>query len=167
MFCPRCGQKPASNTVRFCASCGLRLESVAHLVANEGVVPIPSAAEPTIPTMKKQEMRRGAKVLFSSFISFPLFAALCAVADSPAPILVPLTLFIAGICWLLYARWFCDDKVYAPKKALPTESHVQPVYFPPPQAHPVSQLPPPPVKTAEIEPPHSVIEHTTRQLMKE
>ena len=165
MFCPRCGQQPASHAVRFCASCGLRLDGVAHLIANDGFLPAPSAADPAVPTLKKRELRRGAKVLFSSFISLPLFAALSAFADSPVPILVPLTLFIAGICWLLYARWFCDDKVYAPKKALPTESHPQPVYFPPAQAHPVSQLPPP--KTTEIEPPHSVIEHTTRQLVKE
>ncbi len=167
MFCPRCGQKPASPVVRFCASCGLRLDSVAHLIANDGFLPAPSTEDPAIPTLKKREMRRGAKLLFSSFILLPLFAALCAIPDNPVPLLVPITLFIAGICWLLYARWFCDDKVPTPKKALSTEAYPQPVYFPPTQAHPVSQLPPPPVKTAEIELPHSVIEHTTRQLMKE
>jgi hypothetical protein len=67
---------------------------------------------------------------------------------------------------MLYARWFCDDKVTAPKKVLPPELYPQPIYHPPVQAHPVSQLAPP-SKTAEIDPPHSVIEHTTRQLVKE
>lgn len=165
MFCPRCGQKPASNAMRFCASCGLRLDGVAHLIANDGF--LPAVEEPALPSMKKRELRRGAKILFSSFISLPLFAALCAIPENPAPLIVPITLFIAGICWLLYARLFCDDKVQVPKKVQPPEAYSQPVYFPPPQAHPVSQLPPPPIKTAEIEPPHSIIEHTTRQLMKE
>ena len=164
MFCPRCGQKPAANAVRFCASCGLRLEGVAHLIANDGFLPAQTAQAPAGPTLKQREMRKGAKLLISSFISFPLFAALCAIPDNPVPLLVPITLFIAGICWMLYARLFCDERPSAPIKVLLTETYAQPVYFPPTQA---SQLPPPSIKTAEIEPPHSVIEHTTRQLVKE
>ncbi len=164
MFCPRCGQKPASNAVRFCASCGMRLDGVAHLVANEGILPTQTAPVPATPTLKQREMRKGAKILISSFISFPLFAALCAIPENLAPLIVPITLFIAGVCWMLYARLFCEDRPTITQKVLPTETYAQPVYFPPAQA---SQLPPPPVKTAEIEPPHSVIEHTTRQLIKE
>jgi hypothetical protein len=129
MFCPRCGQKLASNAVRFCANCGLRLEAVTYLLANDGHLPGPMTPEPAVPS------------------------------------LVPATLFVTGICWLLYARWFCDDKTPAPKKALP-ESLSQSVYSPFAQTHSASQLAPP-IKTAEIEPPHSVIEHTTRQLIKE
>jgi hypothetical protein len=165
MFCPRCGQKLASNAVRFCANCGLRLEAVTYLLANDGHLPGPMTPEPAVPSLKKQEMRRGAKLLFSSFISFPVFFALCFIPENPAPLLVPATLFVTGICWLLYARWFCDDKTPAPKKALP-ESLSQSVYSPFAQTHSASQLAPP-IKTAEIEPPHSVIEHTTRQLIKE
>lgn len=164
MFCPRCGQKPASNAVRFCASCGLRLEGVSQLVANEGVLPTQMVQPVVGPTLKQREMRKGAKLLISSFISFPLFAALCAIPEHPAPLIVPITLFIAGICWMLYARFFCDDPPSAVKQVVPMEAYAQPIYFPPTQA---SQIPPPPIKTAEIDPPHSVIEHTTRQLMKE
>jgi hypothetical protein len=163
MFCPRCGQQPASTAIRFCASCGLRLEGVSHLLANDGFLPNQIAVMPTEPTLKQREMRRGAKILFSSFISFPLFAALCALVDSPAPILVPLTLFIAGVCWMMYAKFFCDDNLPAPPKSLPIQSNPQPVYFSPAQPHAAI----PPIRTAEIEPPHSVIEHTTRQLGRE
>lgn len=163
MFCPRCGQKPVSHAVRFCASCGLRLEGVAQLVANDGLLPAQNPSAPPVPSQRQEEMRKGAKTLMYSFISFPLFFALCFLPNNPVPLLVPATLFIAGVCWMLYARLFCADQP-APK-TLAAEPQAQAVYVPPAQAYP--QLPPPLIHTTEIEPPHSVIEHTTRQLVKE
>jgi hypothetical protein len=164
MFCPRCGQQLASQSIRFCANCGLRLDGVTYLLTNDGILPNQTIARPPEPTLKKRELRRGAKIFFSSFIALPLFGALCELLLSPAPILVPLTLFIAGVCWMLYAKIFCDDAPL-PSKALPPQQNAQPVYFPP---QPTYSAVPPPVRTAEIEPPpHSVIEHTTRQLGRE
>jgi hypothetical protein len=136
------------------------LEGVTYLLTNDGILPNQTAALPPEPTLKKRELRRGAKIFFASFIALPLFGALCELVHSPAPILFPLTLFIAGICWMLYAKIFCDDSP-VPQKASPVQHLPQPVYVPP------AQSPLPPVRTAEIEPPHSVIEHTTRQLIKE
>ncbi|MBL8206280.1 MAG: hypothetical protein JNM09_18735 [Blastocatellia bacterium] len=162
MYCPRCGQQPASNAIRFCANCGLRLEGVSYLLANEGTLPTQAPTAPTAPTMKQRDMRRGAKFLLSSFISLPLFALLCAIPENPAPLIVPITLFIAGICWILYAKIFGDD-TSLPQKAKPLQQNLQPVYFPPAQSHTAL----PSIRTAEIEPPHSVIEHTTRQLKPE
>ncbi|HEX4950107.1 MAG TPA: zinc ribbon domain-containing protein [Blastocatellia bacterium] len=163
MFCPRCGQQPASQSIRFCANCGLRLEGVSHLLTNDGLLPHQITPPPPELTLKKREMRRGAKLFFASFISFPLFALLCAIPNNPVPLVVPLTLFIAGISWMLYAKFFCDDTPLSqPTVAL--QSTAQPTYFPPPQSHaPIPSA----VRTAEIEPPHSVIEHTTRQLVRE
>jgi hypothetical protein len=129
------------------------------LVANDGVLPGQIAALPPEPTLKKREMQRGAKLFFSSFIALPLFGVLCALFRSPAPILFPLTLFIAGVCWMLYAKIFCDDTPM-PHKSLPLPNST-PVYVPP------AQTVLPPSRTAEIEPPPSVIEHTTRQLRRE
>jgi hypothetical protein len=162
MFCPRCGQQPASNAIRFCANCGLRLEGVSYLVAHEGALPAQSPIVPTGPTLKQREMRRGAKLFFSSFISFPLFALLCMIPDNPAPLIVPITLFIAGVCWMIYAKKFCDDTPVLPKISQ-TQPSASPAYVPPAQSH----LTPPSLRTAEIEPPSSVIEHTTRQLRPE
>lgn len=162
MFCPRCGQQPASTAIRFCAHCGLRLEGVSHLLMNDGLLPHQIAVTPTEPTLKQRERRRGAKILFSSFISFPLFAALCALTNNPVPLIVPLTLFIAGVCWMLYAKFFCEDTPL-PQKLAPMKSTPPLVYSPPVQNQPII----PPVRTTEIEPPHSVIEHTTRQLGRE
>ena len=164
MFCPRCGQQPATTAIRFCANCGLRLEGVTHLLTNDGHLPTQIVATPTQPTLKQRERRRGAKLLFASFISFPFFALLCAIPEHPAPLVVPFTLFIAGICWMMYAKFFCDDSAPAIKKPLPIQQNPQPVYFPPPPTHTAI---PPAVRTAEIEPPHSIIEHTTRRLGRE
>ena len=80
MFCPRCGQQPATTAIRFCANCGLRLEGVTHLLTNDGHLPTQIVATPTAPTLKQRERRRGAKLLFSSFISFPFF---CFVMRDP------------------------------------------------------------------------------------
>lgn len=160
MFCPRCGQQPASQAIRFCASCGLRLEGVSHLLTNDGLLPHQVSPPPPELTLKKREMRRGAKLFFSSFVSFPLFALLCMLPDNPAPLIVPFTLFLAGVCWMMYAKFFCDD---TPVSQKPSQTHAPSVYVPPTHA----QAPLPPVKTAEMEPPHSVIEHTTRQLLRE
>lgn len=165
MFCPRCGQKPASHAVRFCASCGLRLDGVAQLIANDGLLPAQTPAAPPAPSLRQVEMRKGAKTLMYSFVSFPLFFALCFLPNNPVPLLVPATLFIAGVCWMLYARLFCSDQ--PTPQALTTEAYAQPIYFPPAQPHPPTPLPPPSIQTAEIEPPRSVVEHTTRQLVKE
>lgn len=163
MFCPRCGQQPASQAIRFCASCGLRLEGVSQLLTNDGLLPHQIPTPPPELTLKKREMRRGAKFFFASFISFPLFALLCAIPNNPAPLIVPLTLFIAGVSWMLYAKFFCDDTPLS-QPTLPAQSIAQPTYYPPTQSHTAI---PPTVRTAEIEPPHSVIEHTTRQLLRE
>jgi hypothetical protein len=161
MFCPRCGQQLASQSTRFCANCGLRLEGVSYLLTNDGVLPHQNIALPSEPTQRQREMRRGAKVFFASFVSLPLFAAMCGITNDPVPLLPTITLFIAGICWMLYARIFCDNNAPANSKASPLQQASPPIHFPTPQ--PIV----PPIKTAEIEPPHSVIEHTTRQLRKE
>ena len=162
MFCPRCGQQPASQAIRFCANCGLRLEGVSYLLTNDGLLPSQTIAPPPEPTLKQREMRRGVKFLFSSFVAFPLFFALCFIPDNPVPLLAPATLFIMGICWMMYARFFCDNTT-APQKPTPIHASLQPAYAPPTQQHAAF----PPIKTTEIEPPHSVIEHTTRQLGRE
>jgi hypothetical protein len=137
------------------------LEGVTYLLTNDGLLPNQTAALPPEPTLKQREMRRGVKLLFSSFVSFPLFFALCFIPENPVPMIVPATLFIAGICWMLYAKFFCDDR--AGQKSLPVQHTVPPIQFPTVQPHAAI----PPVRTAEIEPPHSVIEHTTRQLRRE
>src|SRR6266511_5015769 len=72
MYCPRCGNQPASDRVRFCPSCGFRLDGVADLLARDGVpanspnVPQTNALRSGEPSERKQGVRRGAKMLFLS-----------------------------------------------------------------------------------------------------
>lgn len=58
---------------------------------------------------------------------------------------------------MIYARLFGEDLVPVTKKILPVEQAPHPVYFPPAKV----------IKTAEIDPPYSVTEHTTRQFGSE
>ena len=166
MYCPRCGNQPASERVRFCPSCGFRLDGVSDLLARDGVptnmlnVPstiIPQSAEPS---ERRKGIRRGAKLLFFSVVLFLPVLAWSIAIDHPGPLLLLSTLFLAGIFWMLYYRLFGDERPPAPRQT-------QPVYFgPPPQQAYFPQQQSVPAYRGPVEPPkeHSVIEHTTRSL---
>jgi hypothetical protein len=171
MFCPRCGNQPASDRMRFCPSCGFRLDGVVDLIARDGA----PAGYPSIPqtgslqsgevSERRKGIRRGAKMVFFSMAMFlPVLGFSVGVAETPGPLLLPATLFFAGILWMLYYRLFGDESAPAPKP-------VQPTYFGPPPQN-ASPLPPQsaPVYRAPVEAPkepHSVIEHTTRSLERQ
>jgi len=166
MYCPRCGNQPASDRVRFCPSCGFRLDGVADLLVRDGVptniLNVPPAIIPQSnePSERKKGIRRGAKLLFFSLVVFLPMIALSIAADHPLPLLFPGTLFLAGIFWMLYYRLFGDERAPAPRQT-------QPVHFgPPPQQAYFPQQQSVPVYRSAVETPmeHSVAEHTTRSL---
>ena len=37
MYCPKCSHQPASDGLRFCPSCGFRLDAVTELLTNDGI----------------------------------------------------------------------------------------------------------------------------------
>lgn len=157
MYCPKCGQPPVSESVRYCPSCGLRLDGVVDLLVRNG---LPAAFTPAMPepagagtTKRRRGMRWGAKLMLLSLVLTPIFFVLCFGADSPAPLIVPLTTFLAGLSWLIYYRFLGDD---APAGAAVTY-----------QAPLVTtarnlNLPPAPVFSANPGDPTSVTEPTTR-----
>lgn len=160
MFCPRCGNQPASDRMRFCASCGFRLDGVIELLANEGVPTNPLAPpQNPQPSPRKRGIRFGAKLLFFSVVLFiPVFAFAVGVAEHPGPLILPGTLFLAAVFWMLYYRLFGEES--APVQKQPqfiSHKTLQPVYLPPPQSTPVTSHAPTPQ-------PQSVAEHTTRSL---
>lgn len=161
MFCPKCGNQPSSDRVRFCPSCGFRLDGVVEVLARDGAATNPLAS-PELPacTHKRKGMRRGAKILFASVVLFPIFFAIAISENTPGPLIVPLTVFLTGISWMLYYRLF-GEEVPVIKKGSPAPSRTIPqqVYLPPDQSIPITPRPP-----IETEPPHSVSEHTTRTL---
>jgi zinc-ribbon domain len=164
MYCPRCGNHPASDRVRFCPSCGLRLDWVFDLLARDGYPAnppvIPQANEPS---RRKRGIRKGAKICFFSIAAFlPIFGFALAT-DSGEPMLLPVATFLAGIFWMLYYRLFVDE--YEPPvrntQAVVAPVAPQPTYLPPPQAVPAYRSP--------LEQPQkqSVVENTTRSLGSE
>ena len=173
MYCPRCGNQPASDRVRFCPSCGFRLDGVVDLLVRDGVPTNPLAVSHTnILTggglsERRKGMRRGAKMLFTGLAMFLPILAFSIAVDSPGPMVLPATIFFAGVFWMLYYRLFGEERMYAPP-APPAQ--LQPAQFgpPPQQAYfPAQQSIPlyrSPVETSQE---HSVAEHTTRSLGKQ
>jgi zinc-ribbon domain len=170
MYCPRCGNQPTSDRVRFCPSCGFRLDGVADLLVRDGVpanspnIPQTNALRSGEPSERKQGIRRGAKMVFSSMAMFLPVVGFCALIEHGLPLILPGSLFLAGIFWMIYYRLFGDENAPAPKRR-----PEQPYFGPPPQN---ASLPPPqsvPVYRSPVETPkeHSVVEHTTRSLERQ
>src|SRR5262245_37392421 len=170
MYCPRCGNQPASDRVRFCPSGGFRLDGVADLLARDGVpagalnAPHTNALRSGEPSERKRGIRRGAKMVFLSLGMLAPVGGLSIATDEPGLLFLPLTLFLAGMFWMIYYRLFGDANAPAPKR------RPAPPYFgrspqnaglPPQQSVPVYRSP---VETPKE---HSVVEHTTRSLERQ
>jgi len=155
MYCPKCGQQQVSEEMRFCSRCGFQLGAVNALLATGG------ASTDLTPTKVKgrkllanRDTRRGAKLMFTSGVLLPVAMFLSFLFDSPGPLFLPLIVFMAGLAWLLYYRLFGEEPVSQTPQ--PAQLHTpQPSFLP--ASH----------DTAEIVPPPSVTEHTTRLLSED
>lgn len=167
MFCPQCGQQ--SSDVRFCPKCGLSLVSHAALLTGHvSAAVVPSGVQAPVPSGKRTGTRRGAKLMFFSVVLFPVFFALSIVVDSPGPLFVPFTVFLAGLAWLVYARLFGDDLLhvhYSSRRDL--KSGADKPALGAPQFVPASFAGRQRVNTSEIVAPPSVTENTTKLLDKD
>jgi hypothetical protein len=182
MYCPQCGKEQANNSVRFCYYCRFQLSSVTDLLNHQGVLPYQMQQPPPVMmsplplpiSQRKKGMKNGAKLMFISAVLTPIFFAFAVgVADHPGPLIVPFTVFLAGLCWMVYSAIFGED--YAiPQTSKPPQQFVNP----PPQfttnpprsalsgADNYVNMPPPRINTSEIVNPPSVTEHTTNLLEK-
>jgi hypothetical protein len=174
MFCPQCGQQQVSGETRFCSRCGFPLGGVLSLL-NSGGIPIVSAAStsPKMLSPRRKGYRQGAMLMIICLIITPLMAVL---TEAGLPeLLVPLSAIIffwGGIIRMIYARIFQDATPQAAPDTLPP--YIPPVGQPqfgagarqdalPPQRNvPVTGWRQ--TDTAEIVPPPSVTENTTRLL---
>jgi len=116
-----------------------------------------------LPSPRRQGIRFGAKFLFASIVTAPLFLGVAIAADGPGPLLVTVLLFLFGVARMLYARMFEDDA--------PTAVAARPLMAPPPLAGelpsyraPVSFVGPRGATTGELQEPPSVTENTTNLL---
>ena len=167
MYCPRCSQQQVTDDASFCSRCGFQLGVVKELLVTDGALPARAGVSQSgfLPPGKKSA-RLGAKIIFFSLISLPLFFALSFIFDSPGPLLPPALTFLAGLTFVLYARIFRED-------ILPSQRKAEPALFgrmagtpqpPLPSGTPRSELGGVRVNTAEIIQPPSVTERTTNLL---
>ncbi len=175
MYCPYCGQQQISDEVRFCSRCGFPLAGLAQLLANGGAFPLPANEVGKAKLSPKQRgIRQGVFLGLLGTIIVPLLG----VINAPGELIgfAAIVCFVGGLVRLLYALMFQED--FAPTAA--RERNVASPYDAPPTAIPNSNVrdaaqlsPPRPsvvgfntprVNTAELVPPPSVTEHTTRLL---
>ena len=164
MYCPSCGQQVAGET-NFCPRCGFYFGVVRDLLATGGASSTPQEFPQKREMSERQKgIRVGAKLLFIAVGVLPVFFGFCFLADGPGPLLVPFTLFLIGILWMLYARLFREPDSFARPglgAAVPTVARRVAMLASP--ADSVGGALSPRINTAEIAPP-SVTEHTTNFL---
>ena len=169
MFCPRCGQQQVSDEVRFCSRCGISLASVPALLAGGEVRSVERAPKGVL-TQKRVGIRRGAKLMFFSAVLFPVFFGLAIAFDEPGPLILPVTVFLAGLAWMLYFVLFGEEAAHESaekgRKDL-RESHTSPS-LPPSTFAPASGFGARRADTADMaRQPPSITEQTTRLLDEE
>ncbi|MEA2172961.1 MAG: hypothetical protein QOD00_553 [Blastocatellia bacterium] len=165
MYCPKCSQQQLSESVRFCSRCGFALGPVVELLNGNEVLAAREAAKLWKLSLRHHKGTRiGAKLLFFSIVLMPLAIGLSAIFDSPAPLLIPLTVFLAGMTQIMYVRLFGESALpekRMPGSALPNANERR-SELPSTQEPAPSLIDSRPINTAEIvQPPPSVTERTT------
>src|SRR5437588_9808777 len=81
MFCPRCGQQQATDSMRFCSRCGFALEGVMHLLAHGGMLPRyqPTAGETKI-SPRRRGVKQGGLLMLIGAIVVPIFGVMSGFA---------------------------------------------------------------------------------------
>lgn len=172
MYCPKCGLQQITDVMRFCSRCGLPISGLAEWLASGGGVLALGEEEAPLPVAspRRRGISRGAKLIFISVVLVPIFFGLSILVDNPIPLMLPFTLFLAGLSIMLYSRLFGEE--------IPSgkSQQAQPFKL---RAMPESKALPPAsnnwmnwaggqrVRTSELAQPPSVTEHTTRLLDNE
>ena len=181
MYCPHCGQQQAPGAIRFCSRCGFPLEGVLQLLNNGGMLPV--YREPGTPTEmspRKKGVRQGGMLFLLGAIIVPILGLLASYSNARFPeiltALAAIICFMGGPLRMLFAAIFEEG---APRQLPQTARPFVPAPVAPRQFGPAhnTALPPPSVGTvppwrqrpitAELAPPPSVTENTTRLLDKE
>lgn len=164
MYCPRCSHQAASDNVRFCPGCGLWLQGVAELVANNCLFTRGDEAEPK---PRRSLVKRGA--LLGATLGFiSCFWVLLATGPKSAPVAV------AVFCWLalltligvsgyvkrLTSKIFSEEEPSPSKKIASPRGPTLPSAYSAPGSDSGRQF----VDTAAARQPSSVTDQTTSRL---
>jgi hypothetical protein len=153
------------------------MEGVMHLLANSGILPHVEPGETKI-SKKRKGVMQGVIVFLAGILLVPVFGVMSSFSDGRISdvfgffaALTAVICFIGGLLRILFAAIFEEGAKPRPYMAAPA---YMPPAMPPAPAR-VSALPPPAVNTqpwrqrpdtAEIVPPTSVPDHTTKLLEK-
>jgi len=105
-----------------------------------------------------------------SGVLLPIFFLLSITVGTPAPLLVPITIFLVGLSLMLHARLFSEEaSPVKSQQAQPSRLDTMPssTALPPASSIRMHGIGGQQVRTAELAPPLSVTEHTTKLLVKE
>ncbi len=165
MFCPKCGQPQVSDETRFCVRCGFQLDGVKELIATEGLQILQPTDDNKVSKWNKPGVKTGAKIMFLSLILTPLFFSLVFIEkEFLIAMLIPKTLFLVGLFWMLYARIFGESPIQSKKTNTQTISATNAPANLFAQTETPKALPAQSINTAEMISPQSVTEHTTKLL---
>ncbi|HEY5839727.1 MAG TPA: hypothetical protein VIT19_11880, partial [Pyrinomonadaceae bacterium] len=145
-----------------------------------GMLPrYPTDPGDTTVSPRRKGVKQGVILMLLGVLFVPIFGVMAGFAGGPISdifaffaAITAIICFIGGPLRMLFAGIF--EEPAKPKSYLPAVSYIPPAMPPPPQAR-VSPLPPPSVSTqpwrarpdtAEIVPPTSVPDHTTKLLEK-
>ena len=176
MFCPQCGQQQVSDEARFCSRCGFQLQAVTSLLSTGGLAPsptLPAAGE----SPRLRGVRQGVLIFFVGLVVTAVFGILFGeYPEGELPgVLIPLSaviLVLGGILRALYALIFAQGKPEQPSPHAPlypatTNAPLAGQHaaaLPAGESIPARAYAPTRARTAEIAPPPSVTENTTRLL---
>lgn len=163
MYCPRCSQQCITD-VRFCSRCGLPLNLIAEIAANEGMAPGLHGSPAHVQASSRQKgVRVGTILILASVVLTPIFFGLSILFDGPAPLFVPLTVFLTGLSVVLYARAFGESvpagNMRQPHQLAPSANLR---VLPSPERPAIDVLASRKVNTSDRSDPPSVTDHTTQ-----
>jgi hypothetical protein len=162
MFCPRCSQPQSPEEVRFCSRCGFQLAAVSQLMRTDGMPFINAGyAKEKLPLVKREELRKGAKLIFLSFFSVIPSFILAAIIDSPLPLIIPVITFLVGLAQVLYYFLFGESIMPVKKQEFVFNENERQMNFQPAQEAPFGGFGSRSFTTAEFIQPPSVTESTS------
>ena len=150
MFCTRCGQQQFSEGVRFCSRCGVPLLGSSQMPETVGMTFIqPTYTKERLPLIKRQELRKGAKLIFLSFFSVVPSFILAIVIDHGLPLVIPFITFLVGLAQVLYYFLFGESILRIKKQSEFNEYQPQ-LNYQPAQGLPFSVVDSKPFNTSDF-----------------
>ena len=153
MYCPRCSQQQFPDEVRFCSRCGFQLVAVSQLLRTDGIAFIQTKER--IPLIKRQELKKGAKIIFLSFFSIVPSFILATIIDHGLPLVVPFITFLVGLAQMLYYFLFGESILPIKKQSAEFNDYQHQINYQPAQGLPFSVVDSKPLNTDDFSQPYS------------